>query len=193
MGTRDEAVPERFGDSEEPRVAGTTSMTADELAERDARDAERLARPREQMNGAERAYLDAREHLLSGAKPRDADNLRKWSKGTLTCNPTSVAREADCSRAPIAGHNGKYGYIFRLIERDGDAPIRRADVPPEVGPRGFERSLQQLRSNLAALSRRTELAEAKGANWDKLIADASATATQRRARRGGRGGADAGG
>lgn len=127
MGTRDEAIPESVGDGQEPRVAGAAAMTEEEIAERDARDAEQLSRPREQMNDAEQAYLEARDHLLSGARPRAAENLRKWSKGTLTCNPTSVSREADCSRGPIAGHDGKYGYIFRLIQRDGDALTLTAD------------------------------------------------------------------
>lgn len=80
-------------------------MTAAEIAERDARDAELLAHPLELMNGAERAYLEVRERRLGGAKPRDADNLRKWVKGTLTCSPTSVSREAGCSRGPIAAHD----------------------------------------------------------------------------------------
>lgn len=155
-------------------------MTREELEARDEADRALLARPREMMNDAERAYLEARDHILAGRRPEHPDNLAKWKRGTLTSNPTSISREAGYERGPIAGDTKAYAYIFRLIKSDGDIPVRPADEPEELGPRGFAQSLLQLRSAQLDLVRRLELAEAKAQNWDGLVGQLETRATERR-------------
>lgn len=107
------------------------------------------------MNGAERAYLEVRERLLGGAKPRDADNLRKWVKGTLTCSPTSVSREAGCSRGPIAAHDAP---LWLQLPADR-ARWRRAD---QARGRGAGGGAAQVRVVAAAAAEQPRGARSAG-------------------------------
>lgn len=164
-----------------------TGMTQGELDARTEADAALFARPREMMSDAERAYLEAREWILAGKKPRHVDNIAKWMRETLTANPTSVSKEAGFARGPIAGDNKRYGYIFRLLASDGKVPVRRVDEPEELGQRGFAQSLLQLRSAQLDLVRRLELAEGKAVKWDGLVDKLVMRGRGRRGSKAGRG------
>lgn len=143
------------------------------------------ARPREEMNDAERAYVEALEHLNAGRRPDDLNDAAKWEARRLVITPSVVARQSGCRREPIAGEASVYGWIWRLIRREAGRIVEPVAGVGDLGPRGLAASNVALRSIQAGLLARLEAASEKGRLYDELVSGQVALTTRPRAGRAG--------